>query len=175
MKAYKVWSRLQSRTDWWIAKGFPHFLFDLTNYAGTKKVLLRGIKRSQAKFRSSSRDEDLVLRHMASWCMMFCVRYAPSMVRYAESRKKCQLFNDNFLAVTYALWRIQPTVLLIVFDSEKAWWPHSCPMTQIPVPKRPAQNPYNAQRDMRATVYKWGLGNASVVGLIRASRYVVAL
>jgi hypothetical protein len=27
---------------------------------------------------------------------------------------------------THAEWRIQPTVLLIAFDSEKAWCPHSC-------------------------------------------------
>jgi hypothetical protein len=81
----------------------------------------------------------------------------------------------KFDVSTYAEWRIQPTVLLIVFDSEKAWWPHSCPMTQIPVAKRPVQNPYNAQSDTRAAVYKWGFGNASVVGLIRVSRYMVAL
>ena len=71
------------------------FLFDLTYYAGTKKVFFRRVKRSQAKFWTSRGDEDLVLRHMASRCMMFCVRNAPSMIRYAEPRKKCQHFQDN--------------------------------------------------------------------------------
>src|SRR5258706_11909294 len=33
-------------------------------------------------------------------------------------------FGDD--GTTHAEWRIQPTVLLMALDSEKAWCPHSC-------------------------------------------------
>jgi hypothetical protein len=48
-------------------------------------------------------------------------------------------------------------------------------MTQIPVPKRPAQKPYNDHRAKRASGYTAGYGAVNVSGLMNVSAYAEAL
>jgi hypothetical protein len=110
-----------------------------------------------------------VICPVEAWCLAWVMRHewygTPSL-----GELTCQRVPEKKgLKFTYAECRTQPTELLIVFDSEKAWCPHSCPITQIPVANKPAQKPYNAQREIRAAVYRCGFGNEITEGSMRRS------
>ena len=95
------------------------------------------------------------------------------MVWHAEAELGVRKIFHMPKEYTHAEWSTNPTVLLIVFDSENAWCPHSWAMIQSPVPRSPAVKPYRDHTENLAIIV--GSGPRELLAVTAASASEAAL